>query len=128
MAVPRIAKWQMAQGRSAAIFLCGEQQERAAICLGMGDANGFAETCSALRATTYQNVRNQWVHFRINDVYFPDPARILMELHGTDVLQGKIIDMSDSGAQQEAFAVVEVEGIAQPVVVPMNRIKGLICE
>jgi hypothetical protein len=51
-----------------------------------------------------------------------------MELHGRDLLQGRVIDMSDSGAQQEAFAVVEVEGLAQPVVVPMNRIRGSVCE
>jgi hypothetical protein len=73
-------------------------------------------------------VRNRWVNFRIEDVYVPDPAQILMELHGKDLLQGKVIDVSDSGAHQEAFAVVEVEGLAQPVVVPMNRIKGLLCE
>ena len=58
----------------------------------------------------------------------PDPAQILMELHGDDVLQGKIIDSSDSGFQQNVFAVVEVEGLAQPVVVPMNRIRGGLCE
>jgi hypothetical protein len=51
-----------------------------------------------------------------------------MELHGDDVLQGKIIDSSDSGFQQNVFAVVEVEGLAQPVVVPMNRIRGGLCE
>ena len=58
----------------------------------------------------------------------PDPAQILMELHGDDLLQGKIIDSSDSGLQQDAFVVVEVEGLAQPVVVPMNRIRGAVCE
>jgi hypothetical protein len=58
----------------------------------------------------------------------PDPATILMELHGDDLLQGKIIDASDSGFHQNAFAVVEVEGLAQPVVVPMNRIRGDVCE
>ena len=51
-----------------------------------------------------------------------------LELHGDDLLQGKIIDSSDSGFQQDAFAVVEVEGLAQPIVVPMNRIKGAVRE
>jgi hypothetical protein len=51
-----------------------------------------------------------------------------MKLHGDDLLQGRIIDVSDSGLQQEAFAVVEVEGMAQPLVVPMNRITGAVCE
>jgi len=73
-------------------------------------------------------VRNSWVTFKIKDVYVPDPAQILMELHGDDLLQGKIIDSSDSAFQQDAFVVLEVEGLAQPVVVPMNRIRGAVCE
>jgi hypothetical protein len=51
-----------------------------------------------------------------------------MELHGKDLLQGRVIDLSDSGNQNEAFAVVEVEGLSQPVVVPVKHIKGIICE
>ena len=75
-----------------------------------------------------QNVRNRWVNFQINDIYIPDPGQILNELHGNDLLQGKVIDMSDGGTQLEAFAVVEVEGLKQPVVVPMNRIRSSISE
>jgi hypothetical protein len=73
-------------------------------------------------------VRNRWVNFQINDIYIPDPSQILSELHGNDLLQGKVIDMSDGGTQLEAFAVVEVEGLKQPVVVPMNRIRSSISE
>ena len=75
-----------------------------------------------------QNVRNRWVNFQINDIYIPDPGQILNELHGNDLLQGKVIDMSDGGTELEAFAVVEVEGLKQPIVVPMNRIRSSICE
>jgi hypothetical protein len=48
-----------------------------------------------------------------------------MELHGKDQLQGKVVDVSDAGSQEEAFAVVEIEGLSQPVVVPMKHIKGI---
>jgi hypothetical protein len=51
-----------------------------------------------------------------------------MELHGKDQLEGKVIDLSDSGNQEEAFAVVQVEGLSRPVVVPLKKIKGLLCE
>jgi len=51
-----------------------------------------------------------------------------MELHGKDLLQGKLIDVSDSGTQGDAFAVVEVEGLSQPVVVAMKNIKEVRCE
>jgi hypothetical protein len=72
-----------------------------------------------------QNVPNPWVQFRINDVYVPEPAQILMELHGKDVLRGEIIDVSDSENQDEPFAVVEVEGLSQPVVVAMKHLQEI---
>ena len=71
---------------------------------------------------------NRWVQFRIDDAYVPEPAQILVELHGKDVLQGKIIDVSDSGDQEEAFAVVEVDGLSQSVVVAMKNLEEIRCE
>jgi hypothetical protein len=55
-------------------------------------------------------------------------VQILTELHGKDQLQGKVIDVSDAGNEEEAFAVVEVEGLSRPVVVAMRHIKGIIRE
>jgi hypothetical protein len=69
-------------------------------------------------------LRDRWVHFRICDVYHPDPAQVLIDLHGKDVLLGKVIDLSDSGLQKDAFVVVEVEGMEEPVIVPVERILG----
>lgn len=60
--------------------------------------------------------------FRILDVYIPDPVKLLMNLHGRDILQGTVIDSSDNGTDEQAFMVVEVEGIEQPVIVPAARI------
>jgi hypothetical protein len=67
-------------------------------------------------------LRNRWVSFRIRDVYIPDSQTLLMELHGDDILQGKTIDLSDSGTEEEAFVVVEVAGVTQPLVIAVNRI------
>lgn len=67
-------------------------------------------------------LRNHLVHFKICDVYIPDPQTLLMELHGEDVLQGKVVDLSDSGTKKAAFVVVEVEGIEQLVIIPTDRI------
>ena len=69
-----------------------------------------------------------WVQFRINDAYVPEPAQILMQLHGRDVLRGKVIDVSDSETHGEAFAVVEVESLSQPVVVATKHLKEIRCE
>jgi predicted ribosome quality control (RQC) complex YloA/Tae2 family protein len=67
-------------------------------------------------------LRNQWVQFKIRDVYHPDPTQVLIKLHGNDLLTGKVIDLSDSGLQKEAFVIVEVEGIEAPLVVPVERV------
>jgi hypothetical protein len=67
---------------------------------------------------------NRRVHFKIRDVYYPDPIKILSDLHGNDLLTGKIIDLSDSGMQKNAFAVIEVEEIQELLVVPIERILG----
>jgi hypothetical protein len=77
------------------------------------------------RARASKNVRNSLVNFRICDAYVPEPLQILMELHGEDLLHGKIIDVSESGSQGEQFVVVEVERLAQPVVVPMKHVRGI---
>jgi hypothetical protein len=73
-------------------------------------------------------VPSPWVQFRINDAYVPEPAQILADLHGEDLLQGKLIDVSQSASQSESFAVVEVEGLSQPVVVAMKNIREISCE
>jgi hypothetical protein len=71
-------------------------------------------------------LRDRWIHFRISDVYIPDPEKLLIELYGNDLVQGKVIDLSDSGTQQGSFAVVQVEGLEQPVIVPVERIRGVV--
>ncbi len=71
-------------------------------------------------------LRNQWVHFKIRDVYVPDPQTLLFQLYGDDLLQGRVVDLSDSGMHEDAFAVVEVDGLTQPVIVPVGRILGVL--
>jgi hypothetical protein len=68
------------------------------------------------------DLRDQRVQFKIRDVYHPDPTKILIDLHGDDLLTGKVVDLSDSGMEKDAFVVVEVEGIAELVIVAAARI------
>jgi hypothetical protein len=69
-----------------------------------------------------RSVQSCEVQFRIRDVYFPAPAALLDALHGGDVLRGRVVDSSESGEPEEAFAVVEVPGLAQLLVVPQKCI------
>jgi hypothetical protein len=82
------------------------------------------ENAESARQESPKNVRNSWVTFRICDAYVPEPVQILTELHGKDQLEGKVIEVSDAGIQEEAFAVIEVQGLSHPVVVPVKHIKS----
>lgn len=64
-----------------------------------------------------ETLRGRRVEFRILDVRVPDAAEVLVRLHGQDRLHGHVTDFTDSGSAAEPFAVVEVEELAQPVVV-----------
>jgi hypothetical protein len=68
--------------------------------------------------------KDQWVRFKVSDVYHPDPTQVLLDLHGNDLLTGKVVDVSDSGLHKEAFVIVKMEGIAAPIVVPVERLLG----
>ena len=67
-------------------------------------------------------LRDRWIHFKVCDVYIPDPEKLLIELYGNDSCREKSSTLSDSGAQQGTFAVVGWEGLEQPVIVPVERI------
>jgi hypothetical protein len=71
------------------------------------------------------DLRDQLVQFKICDIYHPDPTQVLLALHSEDLLVGKVVDVSDSGVQRDAFVVVEVEGITELMVVPIERILSI---
>lgn len=68
-------------------------------------------------------MKNRQVEFAIQDVYFPEPTAVLKELHGKAVVQGRVIELSEGGPEGEMFAVVEVEGLTQSVIVPVRCVK-----
>jgi hypothetical protein len=68
------------------------------------------------------NLRGKWVSFKIRDIYLPDSQQVLLELHGDDLLNGQVADLSDSGKVTGAYAVIEVDGLDQPVIVPVDRL------
>ena len=62
----------------------------------------------------------------MRDVYMPEPRDFSLALHAHDILQGRVLDFSDSGSTKRAFAVVEIEGFAGHVVVPVEHIIGVL--
>ncbi len=65
---------------------------------------------------------DQQVRFKVADIHTPHPLVVLYELHGNDLLEGRVVDLSDSGELKEAFAVVKVEQVRQFLIVPVARL------
>jgi hypothetical protein len=68
------------------------------------------------------DLKDQYVQFRLGDIFMPDAATLIYNLHSSDLLRGRVIEMSDSGDRENAFVVVEVEGIKHRIVVPIDRV------
>jgi len=72
-----------------------------------------------------EELEGRWVSFQIRSVYIPDKERLLAELYGDHVLQGRVVGVSDSGDQTGAFLVVEVTRIGQ-VIVPKRAVRDVL--
>ena len=72
-------------------------------------------------------MKNTTVNFRICDIFYPDFQEILFRLHGSDILEGRVTDLSETGVDKTLFAEIEVKEIQARVIVPIDRILG-ICE
>jgi hypothetical protein len=69
-------------------------------------------------------MNDRWVHFRIRDVFHPEPAALLDQLHGDDILQGRVIDMTQSSTDDRAYVVVEVPDLEQRLILRVDRVLG----
>jgi hypothetical protein len=67
------------------------------------------------------DIRNRRATFKAVDIYHPTPGEFLCRLYGSEVLQGRILDLTDCGEGNRKCAVIEVEqGIC--AIVPVDRI------
>lgn len=71
------------------------------------------------------------VNFRIRDCYHPEPRSILEARFGDNLLQGKVVDYvsrstSDRTTDRDVYAVVEVSGMSQLVLVAKRFTKAAV--
>ena len=78
--------------------------------------------CDRQQLTKIVDLIDQQVRFKVADIHTPHPLVVLYELHGNDLLEGRVVDLSDSGELKEVFAVVEVEQVRQFLIVPVERL------
>jgi hypothetical protein len=80
------------------------------------------DTVPPWRDCAVLNLINRRVRVRLRDVCIPDVDELLATLYGEEIVEGTIVDVSDSGDTRQGFAVVQLVGVDKPVVVPLELI------
>jgi len=68
---------------------------------------------------------NRFVRFKVSDVTIPNPQEVVNELYGGDIVQGKVVDITVSGAMEQAFIIVKVEGMNALLILPAEKVIGI---
>jgi hypothetical protein len=67
----------------------------------------------------------QKVSFRVCDIYHPRAVTVMELLFADKTIEGELIQIADND-RGEAFALVRVEGLADPVLIAEERLVHLI--
>lgn len=65
----------------------------------------------------------QTVDFDAHDALVPTAAEVLMQRYGHQILQGQVMDLTPVGASGGRYAVLQVRGVRDLVVVPCERVR-----
>ena len=76
-----------------------------------------------MRSETEARVGDR-VRFRIGDVFLPEPSEVLAKLTSDTETNGVIVEFSDSGNNQRAYAVVRIT-TQQSVLLPVSALHVL---
>jgi hypothetical protein len=69
-------------------------------------------------------LRNHRVCFHIGDISVPSRDEVLEELYSDALMEGQVIDLT-TGADDRMFAVIRVDRLSRPLVVPVDRIRRI---
>ena len=64
------------------------------------------------------------INFNLRDVVCPDFEQVIDKITKCLELSGRIVFMSDSGEKRDHYAVVQVDGVMSPLIVPIDNIKS----
>lgn len=84
-----------------------------------------SEGAKIVAAEQFTFLLNRFVRFKVSDVTIPGPQEVVNELYGGDIVQGKVVDITESGAQEQAFIVVKVEGMNALLILPAEKVIGI---
>lgn len=60
--------------------------------------------------------------FKLADVICPDQRDVQVQVTSQLQVSGEVVFLSDNGGRRDRFAVIEVAGIAAPLIVPVERL------
>ncbi|MBN1764640.1 MAG: hypothetical protein JW860_05230 [Sedimentisphaerales bacterium] len=63
------------------------------------------------------------VRFKLSSVICPDQEQVIENITNRLALTGKILQLSDAGDKRNFYAVVQVGGIMNPLIVPISEIE-----
>ena len=63
------------------------------------------------------------VAFRLREAICPTTAEVAEQITPDLEICGQVVFLSDSGDSKDHYAIVEVVGLATPVIVPVSRIR-----
>jgi hypothetical protein len=63
------------------------------------------------------------VRFELADVVCPESDIVLQKATGRLEVTGRVVLLSDAGKERNYYAVVQVKGIATPLIVPVNHVE-----
>jgi hypothetical protein len=74
----------------------------------------------------HASLKGTVVRFYVRDIHIPQPTAVLTELHRTEQLRGRVLDVSDSGTPAGVFLVIEVDGFKQLCILPAERVLPMV--
>ena len=62
------------------------------------------------------------VRFKLANIVCPDIEQVIDKLIDSLQVTGRVVFLSDSGDDKDKFAIVEVDGIMCPLIIPVSEI------
>jgi hypothetical protein len=85
----------------------------------------LSEDAKNVAAEQFTFLLNRFVRFKVSDVTIPSPQEVINELYGRDIVQGKVVDITVSGAMEQPFIIVKVEGMNAHLILPAKKVIGI---
>jgi hypothetical protein len=86
----------------------------------------FVEDEEIVASEQFSFLMNRFVRFKVSDVTIPAPQEVVTELYGRDIVLGKVVDITEGGTDEQAFVVVKVEAMKDFLILPAEKVIGMI--